>query len=167
LWDLPFYRNSNSAAGRILKDWQIASIFQMNTGQPFTLNLPVDANFDGNLTDRPSTTNGLIFFTGHGPQRVALAPGKQLTDFFTFGSNGAVGRNTARGDNFINLDLSVSRTFKFGETKNLLFRAEFFNALNRANFGLLVRVIGAPGFGSAVDTINPGRTIVLVLKSAF
>ena len=167
LWDMPFYRNANSGAGRVFKNWQIASIFQMNTGQPFTLNLPVDANFDGNLTDRPSTTNGLIFLTAHGPQRVTLASGKQLTDFFTFGSDGAVGRNTVRGDNFIDLDLSVSRTFKFGETKNLMLRAEFFNFLNRANFGLPVRVIGAPGFGSAVDTVTPGRTIVLVLKSAF
>jgi len=167
LWDLPFYRNSRSGLGRLLQQWQIASIFQANSGQPFTLNLPVDANQDGNLTDRPSTTDGLIVLTGHGPQRVALAPGKQLSDFFTFGRNGGVGRNTARGDNFIDLDLSVSRTFRFGETKNLLFRAEFFNALNRANFGLPVRVIGAPGFGSAVDTVVPGRTIVLVLKSAF
>lgn len=166
LWDLPFYRNS-SGAGRLLKNWQIASIFQANTGQPFTLNLPVDANLDFNLTDRPSTTNGLIFLNGHGPQRIVLAPGKQLADFFTLGSNGAVGRNTVRGDNFIDLDLSVSRTFKFGETKSLMFRAEFFNALNRANFGLPVRVIGAPGFGSAVDTVVPGRTIVLVLKTAF
>ena len=96
-----------------------------------------------------------------------LAPGQQVTDFFTFGNDGAVGRNTARGDNFIDLDLSVSRTLKFGETKNLMFRAEFFNLLNRANFGLPVRVIGAPGFGSAVDTVVPGRTIVLVLKTGF
>jgi hypothetical protein len=167
LWDLHFYRHSTSAAGRLFKNWQIASIFQMNTGQPYTLNLPVDANLDGNLTDRPSTTNGLTFLTAHGPQRVAVAPGKQLTDFFTFGNNGAVGRNTARGDNFIDLDLSVSRSFRFGETKSLLFRAEFFNLLNRANFGLPVRVIGAPGFGSAVDTVVPGRTVVLVMKSSF
>jgi hypothetical protein len=178
LWDLPFYRSSSSAAGRLFKNWQIASIFQANTGQPFTLNLPVDANLDGNLTDRPSTTNGLIFLTAHGPQRVTVAPGKQLSDFFIslplvrggpFSdlTMETVGRNTVRGDNFIDLDMSVSRTFKFGETKNLLFRAEFFNALNRANFGLPVRVIGAPGFGSAVDTVVPGRTIVLVLKSAF
>lgn len=139
----------------------------MNTGQPFTLNLPVDANRDGNLTDRASTTNGLIFLTAHGPQRIVLAPGKQLADFFTFGTNGAVGRNTARGDNFIDLDLAVTRTFRFGETKNLMFRAEFFNFLNRANFGLPVRVIGAPGFGSAVDTVVPGRTIVIVMKSSF
>ena len=167
LWDLPFYRNSNGGVERVFQNWQIASIFQVNTGQPFTLNLPVDANLDGNLTDRPATTNGLIFLTAHGPQRVVLAPGKQLTDFFTFGSDGAVGRNTARGDNFIDLDVSVSRTFRFGETRNLMFRAEFFNLFNRANFGLPVRVIGAPGFGSAVDTVSPGRTIVFVMKSAF
>jgi hypothetical protein len=178
LWDLPFYRHSNSVAGRILKNWQIASIFQVNTGQPFTLNIPVDANLDGNLTDRPSTTNGLTFLTAHGPRRVAVVPGKQLADFFVslpllrgdpFSdlTMGTVGRNTARGDNFIDLDLSVSRTFRFGETKGLLFRAEFFNLLNRANFGLPVRVIGAPGFGSAVDTVVPGRTVVLVMKSSF
>jgi hypothetical protein len=167
LWDLPFYRNSSSGAGRLLKNWQVASIFQANTGQPFTLNLPVDANLDGNLTDRPSTTNGLIFLAAHGPQRVSLAAGKQLTNFFTFGSGGAVGRNTARGDGFIDLDMSVSRTFKFAETKNLQFRAEFFNLLNRANFGLPIRTIGAPGFGSAVDTVVPARTIVLVVKSSF
>lgn len=169
LWDIPFYRNSNSPAGRIFKNWQIASIFQMNTGQPFTLNLPIDANGDGNLTDRPSTTNGLTFLTAHGPQRIVLAPGKQLTDFMTFPvfRNGAVGRNTARGDNFIDLDLAVTRTFKFGETKSLTLRAEFFNFLNRANFGLPVRVIDAPGFGSAVDTASPGRTIVLVMKTGF
>jgi len=167
LWDLPFYRNSKSGAGRLFKNWQIASIFQANTGQPFTLNVAFDANGDGNLTDRPSNMNGINFVGGGGPQRLALAPGRGLADFFTFGQDGAVGRNTARGDNFIDLDLSVSRTFKFGETKNLLFRAEFFNVLNRANFGLPVRVIGAPGFGSAVDTIVPGRTIVFVMKSAF
>ena len=167
LWDLPFYRNSKSGAGRLLKDWQLASIFQAHTGQPFTLNVAFDANGDGNLTDRPSNMSGITFVGGGGPQRLALAPGRGLADFVTFGQDGAVGRNTVRGDNFIDLDLSVGRTFKFGETKNLTFRAEFFNAVNRANFGLPVRVIGAPGFGSAVDTVVPGRTIVLVLKSAF
>lgn len=167
LWDLPFYRDPNAATAKILKNWQLASIFQAHTGQPFTLNLPVDANLDGNLSDRLSTTNGLLFLSSSGPQQIALAPGRQVTDYFTFGRSGVVGRNTARGANFINLDLALGRTFQFDETKTLLFRAEAFNLLNRPNFGLPIRTLGAPGFGSAVDTIVPARTIVLVIKGSF
>lgn len=167
LWDLPFYRNSKSAAGRLLKNWQLASIFQAHTGQPFTLNVAFDANGDGNLTDRPSNMNGIIFVGGGGPQRLALAPGRGLADFFTFGQDGAVGRNTVRGDSFVSLDLALSKRFSLGETHELTFRTEFFNFFNRPNFGLPVRTIGAPGFGSATDTVGSGRTVVFTVKARF
>ena len=167
IWDLPFYRESTGGRARWLGGWQLTGIFQANTGQPFTLNVPVDANFDGNLTDRPSTTNGLIFTGGHNRQRVAVAPGSPIDSFFVLGQDGAVGRNTARGDSFVNLDLALVKMFRVTERQKLNFRAEFFNALNRANFGLPIGVIGAPGFGSAVETANPARTIQFALKYSF
>ncbi|HSE97242.1 MAG TPA: TonB-dependent receptor, partial [Blastocatellia bacterium] len=154
LWDLPIYRDSTGVAARVLGGWQIASIIQAHTGQPFTLNLPIDANLDGNLTDRPSTTNGLVFFEGHGRQRVGLAPGAVVGDFVSLGENGAVGRNTVRGDSFINWDVALNKRFRFTESHLLAFRAEFFNVLNRANFGLPIRTIGNPGFGSAIETVT-------------
>ena len=109
IWDLPFWRNSNSRIGRWAGGWQLASIFQAHTGQPFTLNLANDANLDGNLTDRPSTTDGLVFFGGHGRQKVAMAPTSNVTDFFTPGRDGFVGRNTVRGDSFVNLDVALEQ----------------------------------------------------------
>ena len=166
IWDLPFFHKSRSVTGRVLNNWQIASVFQAQTGQPFTLNVPFDANLDGNLTDRASTTDGLIFLGGN-LQRVAIAPGRSVTDFFVLEKNGVVGRNTVRGAGLVNFDLAVSRTFQFGEEKKLQFRAEFFNVFNRANFGLPVRTIGSPGFGSATATATPGRMIVLAVKSSF
>jgi hypothetical protein len=186
IWDLPFSRNA-TGLGRALSGWQVASIFQAHTGQPFTLNLPFDANLDGNLSDRPATTEGLIFFDGHGRQRVALAPGRTATDFFTlivpdinfatgdptgftgggFTQRERIRRNTARGDGFVNLDLALNRRFGFSERRALEFRAELFNVFNRANFGLPIRVIGAPGFGSAVETISPARAVQLALKYSF
>jgi carboxypeptidase family protein len=166
VWDLPFYRDSKQRRATWLGGWQMASIFQAYTGQPFTLNIPVDANLDGNLTDRPSTVEGLTFFHGHGPQRIS-AGSSSITDFFVFGQPGAVGRNTARGDSFINLDLSVAKNFRFADNQKLEFRTEFFNLLNRANFGLPVRTIGAPGFGSSIDTANPARIIQFALKYGF
>jgi hypothetical protein len=167
VWDLPFFRDSRSISGRLLRNWQIASVFQAQTGQPFTLNVPFDANLDGNLTDRASTTDGLIFLNGNNPQRVAIAPGRSVTDFFVLEKNGVVGRNTVRGAGLVNFDLALSRTFPFGEKKKLQFRTEFFNVFNRTNFGLPVRTIGAPGFGSAVATTTPGRMIVLTVKAGF
>jgi hypothetical protein len=167
IWDLPFYKDSGAGVARWLGGWQLTGIFQANTGQPFTLNVPVDANFDGNLTDRPSTTNGLTFTGGHNRQRVAVAPGSPIDSFFVLGRDGAVGRNTARGDSFVNLDLALVKMFGITERQKLNFRAEFFNALNRANFGLPSGVIGAPGFGSAVETANPARLIQFALKYNF
>ena len=189
IWDVPFRRDSSSRLGLLIGGWQIASIFQANMGQPFTLNLPVDANLDGNLTDRPINVPGsLIFFQGHGPRRVALAPGfsaesltRPMSIFVSFPPERAdgfgpifmvpqrplIGRNTARGDSFINLDLSINKTFRLNENRTVEFRTEFFNLFNRANFGLPVRVLGAPGFGSSVDTITPARTIRFALKYSF
>jgi hypothetical protein len=165
IWDLPVYQE-NSAVARVLGGWQLAGIFQANSGQPFTLNVPVDANFDGNLSDRPSTTNGLTF-TGGGRQVVAVAPGTSVSSFVVLGQDGLVGRNTVRGPSFVDLDLAIVRNFRITEAQKITFRAEFFNALNRPNFGLPIGVIGAPGFGSAVDTINPARMIQFALKYIF
>ena len=185
VWDLPFYRGAVGRTADILGGWQITSIFQAHTGQPFTLNLPFDANLDGNLTDRPSTTDGLIFFDGHGSQRVALAPGKAFFDFlnttgffgfdeeqevfrpFLFPGTGFIGRNTLRGDGFINLDMALAKNFRFNESQALEFRTEVFNVLNRTNYGLPIRTIGAPGFGSSIDTVNPARIIQFALKYSF
>ena len=171
IWDLPFRADGRSSAGRWLGGWQVAGIFQAQTGQPFTLTLPFDNNFDGALSDRPATEAGLISINEHGPRRIALAPNRTFQDYLNFTSvtpgNGVVGRNTARGDGFVNLDLSLNKAFRFTERQALTFRAEFFNALNRANFGLPIRVIGAPGFGSAVETVNPARVVQFALKYSF
>ncbi len=175
IWDLPFYTGYRSGVGRWLGGWQIAGIFQAQTGQPFTLTLPFDNNFDGALSDRPATEAGLISINEHGPRRIALAPNRTFQDYLNFTvrgfsvtpGNGVVGRNTVRGDGFVNLDLSLNKAFRFTERQALAFRAEFFNALNRANFGLPIRVIGAPGFGSAVETVNPARLVQLALKYSF
>lgn len=181
IWDLPFYRNQTGGIAGALGGWQVAGIFQYHSGQPFTLNVPFDANLDGNLTDRPTSTDGLVFIDEHGPQRVRIAPGQTFLDFVNvtgflntntlqpvlFPGTGFVGRNTARADNFINLDMALSKDFRFTETQSLLFRTEVFNILNRANFGIPVRVIGAPGFGSSINTVNPARVIQFALKYNF
>jgi hypothetical protein len=175
LWDLPFYGRDRGLGKTVFGDWQLASIFQAQTGQPFTLTVPFDNNFDGNLSDRPATTAGLTFTEGHGRTRVSLDSNRSFANYLNYNVSGInfipgagyVGRNTARGDSFINLDLALTKTFRFTERQSMDFRAEFFNLFNRANFGLPVRILGAPAFGSAVDTVNPARMIQFALKYSF
>jgi hypothetical protein len=111
---------------------------------------------------------------------VRLADNAQISDFVfygfdflpagnivLFGNTGAVGRNTARADSLMNWDVALNKRFGFGEEQNLELRAEFFNVLNRANFGIPVRTVFNPGFGSAVETATPARTIQFALKYSF
>jgi hypothetical protein len=83
------------------------------------------------------------------------------------GQNGSVGRNTVRGDSFVNWDIALDKVFRFTESQALDFRTEIFNLMNRANFGLPIRVLSAPGFGSAVETVNPARIVQFALKYSF
>ena len=129
--------------------------------------MPLDANLDGNLTDRPSTTQGLVFFDGHRAQRLEVAADRKVSDYYVLGRDGLVGRNTARGDGLVNWDLALNKKLRFRDFRSVEFRAEVFNLLNRANFGIPVRTIGDPGFGSSVNTVTPARVVQFAIKLGF
>jgi hypothetical protein len=185
VWDLPIYRDRTDAAigstPWLLGGWQVSTIAQGSTGQPFTLQVPVDANLDGNLTDRPLTTNGLTFITAHGPQRVTIEDNPNVANYVFFpafsfspagqltvvGQDGAVGRNTVRADGIVDWDLAINKHFRFTETQHLEFRTEIFNLLNRTNYGIPIRTLLSPGFGSSIDTATPARVIQFALKYSF
>ena len=76
-------------------------------------------------------------------------------------------RNTFRAGKVIELDLSLSRNLYLSGSRRLLLRADIFNLINRANFGIPVRLLGAQNFGQAIDTITPSRRIQLQVKYAF
>ena len=63
-----------------------------------------------------------------------------------FGGYGTTARNMFRDHGFRNMDLSVTKAFKFKERLTAQFRAEFFNILNHPNF---VNPAGGPGGGGA------------------
>jgi hypothetical protein len=62
-----------------------------------------------------------------------------------YGSYGTLGPNVFRSMPFYNVDLSVTKVFKFRERLTAQFRAEAFNLLNHPNFS---NPFGGPGGGS-------------------
>jgi len=175
--NVPFLRRFNTAGGikrLLLGGWQTASISTYQTGQPFTVNTSYDINLDGNLTDRLNTTNGLLQpdsrqerlratvpLTSLLPQVVNLVTG-QVTP-----RNGAVGRNTFRAGSIINTDFTLIKNFRLKEGQDLVLRIEAFNFWNRTQFGIPVRILEAPSFGRAVDTVLPARQVQVALKYVF
>lgn len=144
---------------------QIAATGRLRSGQPYTVNSIVDVNLDGNLTDRLDNLNGLIV-TGDREQPLRLATGDPTTMLAPFGQDGRIGRNTFRAGNVVELDLSVTKAFAIGSHR-LNVRADIFNFIDRANFGVPVRFLEAPGFGRATSTVTPGRRLQIGVKYEF
>ena len=163
---LPPLKNRAAALRAMFGSIQLAGTGSLRTGQPFTVNSIFDVNLDGNLTDRLDNTNGLVV-TGDRRQPLRLTTLDPTTLLAPIGQDGRVARNTFRAGNVIELDLSVSKKFVAFGTRSLVLRADIFNFINRANFGVPVRWLGAADFGQATDTITPGRRVQLAVKYSF
>ena len=61
---------------------------------------------------------------------------------------------------------AVSKNFRLAESATLQFRGEFFNILNRVNFGVPNDDISSPTFGQ-VESAAPPRQIQFALKLLF
>ncbi|HJR05875.1 MAG TPA: carboxypeptidase-like regulatory domain-containing protein [Pyrinomonadaceae bacterium] len=166
IYDLPDFKNENGALRLLLGGLQIASKGSYRSGQPFTVNSIYDVNLDGNLTDRPDTTAGIIA-TGDRRQPLRLATDNPNALLAPIGQDGRVGRNTFRAGNVLELDMAVVKNLRFGESQNVTLRMDIFNFINRANYGVPVRFLEAPGFGRATNTVTPGRRIQFALKYSF
>jgi hypothetical protein len=68
-------------------------------------------------------------------------------------TQGDLGRNTLRGFDLVQADLSARRSFRVAEGVNLLFRADMFNALNHPNFANPSGSLGSALFGTSPGTI--------------
>ena len=72
------------------------------------------------------------------------------------GTFGTLGRNVFRDTGFRNVDLSVSKNFKFGERLRAQFRIETFNIFNHPNFANPNGATSGYGQGAFADPSQPG-----------
>lgn len=164
VYDLPFGRN------RWYGGWQTNGLWTLQTGRPFTVSLlsDVDQSNTGRTSygfganDRPNrVANGTL--SNPTPERwfdtnaFAMQP---------FGSFGTAGRNILDGPGLATLNLSIVKSTALGERMTLQFRAEAFNALNRANFDLPDSTFGSGTFGRVLSAGAP-RHMQLGLKLLF
>jgi outer membrane receptor protein involved in Fe transport len=166
LWDIPLFRHRTDFVGKAFGGWQLNGILDMHSGFPWTpqqgccffdraADAANDANGDGKGNDFPtqyfggaiSNPTNQDFINGLFPNggRVAFGVIEDCSDFpihcVTTRLRGpaGVGRNSFRGPNYRNVDLSVVKQTKLpsflhlGEAANLEVRANFFNIFNLLN----------------------------------
>ena len=167
----PFLKGASGWRSKLASGWSVSGIQTLQSGFPFTPVLGYNPSNDGDSRNpvRPSWNPA---FTG------TLIPGSpnQYFNPAAFivpptGTYGNVGRNTLIGPGVANLDASALKTTAISERVNLQFRAEFFNLLNRANFGTPNTVVftsasavPAPTAGVITSTSTTSRQIQFGLK---
>ena len=158
--------------GRWLGGWQINAIATLLSGFPFTPQIGANRSGDGDTRnpDRPSLNPA---FTG---PAVLGSPNQWFNPSAfvlpTAGTYGNLGRGVYRGPGLADLDVSLFKTTKITERTNLQFRAEFFNALNHANFGTPNATVFSgtafnPSAGLVTATTTTSRQIQFGLKLVF
>lgn len=171
-WDLPFGRNrywklgNNAVADAILGGWRLSGVHTFGTGLPFTpnvanaplLNDPDFAGVRADLIGDPSVPNpsASLWFNPAAysePQQ----PFRQ----------GTAGRNSLRGPNLWESDLSLSKNLIPSERWKLELRADAFNVFNHVNLGNPASQIDSSGAGQITYIQVPMRQMQFGLHFQF
>lgn len=168
VYNLPGLKNQ-AALNRLTSNWSLATVFQAQSGFPFTISVFGDTANAGTLLGenpiRANATGAPLFPAGtHTAARWFNTAAFATPAAFTFGN---VGRNTVEGPGMQLMDLALSREFALAERAHLQFRAEFFNALNHTNLGTPNRFVNTPQFGTITTAMHPGREIQLGARMTF
>ncbi len=149
-YELPFKRN------RLVSGWSVSAIETVQSGLPFTPQLGFNPTGNGDTRNpiRPSWNaafSGPIVLGGpneyFNPAAFIIPPN---------GEYGNVGRDVLTGPGLVSLDVSALKNTNLSESVRLQFRAEFFNALNHANFSTPNPVV----FASASSTPSPTAGVI-------
>jgi hypothetical protein len=185
LYQLPV-KTKSKLATTLLGEWEVGGIYNVRTGLPMdiTVSRPdivyqvngtnqfvtspivsngvvmttpvVDNPYGGAFRSnrRPSVVAGVDPFLSTGDKRYFLNPAA-----FTFpqpGQFGNLGRYALHGPGLSQVDFTLHKKFAIDEKRNLEFRAELYNILNRANFSNPPATLST-GLGTASNQIQPGQ----------
>jgi hypothetical protein len=160
VWNLPLGDNA------FLRDWELATFMQFQSGRPFSVFRP---------------EQGLLRL---GFQRLDFAPGADAASVGRQAENpedgwfdttqlraataaGNTPRNFLRGPTQKRVDLSIAKRIPFGTRVRAELRWEIFNLLNTVNFGLPENNFDSVDFGTITGTVGGPRVSQFGLRVTF
>ena len=164
IYELPFgagkrYLSQPGIRNAIFGNWQISSIFIARTGFPVNVTTS-GTGPDGNTNNqRPNLVPGQPLYLANGNFNGAAFCTPGTTDPLYPGGTcpagfGDVSRNYLRGPGFWQSDWALSKRFAVTEQLQIQFRAEIFNAFNRAQFANPNGLISGSDFGRIYLPLN-------------
>jgi outer membrane receptor protein involved in Fe transport len=183
LWELPLFRNSEGATRTILGGWQLNWIFTARTGIPFTVFDCTNAQFavcmraedpvgiDKNATGGPATDNPNEFMLLDltpimGSAGAYVNPITGNSEFGPWPST-MTERDAFRSPGIWNLDLGLSKRFRFGDRYALQLRFEAYNVFNHANMYVNSGNADVSSFSEITGFKDGNRRIQLGAKFEF
>jgi len=167
---------STGIISQITKDWQIAPLISLYTGQPLNVTTGSDVSLTGEALDRPNVVSGVPLNVGAGLNdwfnTAAFAGGCTTAAYVgnascvPLGQFGDASRDILHGPGTIQWDMSLTRRFQFSERYKLEFRSDFFNIMNHANWGNPATGLTSSTFGQITSFGSP-RLIQLNMKLFF
>jgi hypothetical protein len=179
VWELPFGANRplplRGIAEMILGGWEMSSILTFEAGIPVAVAYGID-NLGGGGATRPNLLSDPNNIDRNLPDqyltKAAFGEPVPLANALRDGQNvilaaGNAGRAPVIGPGIQNFDLGLFKNFAIVERVRMQLRGEFFNALNRANFGNPNTTFISAQFGRITTTSTDNRVIQVGAKFIF
>ncbi len=160
---------------QMTRDWQVAPLISLYTGQPLTVTTGSDVSLTGEAADRPNvnpTVTTMVKTLNEYFNPAAFVGGCTTAAYSTnpycvpLGSFGNAGRDVMHGPGTIQWDMSATRRFRFSERYKMEFRADFFNIMNHANWGSPAAGLTSSTLGQITSFGSP-RLIQMNMKLFF
>lgn len=179
VWELPFgpgrrFLNQSSVLSNIIGGWQVNGILIAYTGQPLTITsgrgtVNRAGRSGSNTVDLIGMTveqlrdkvrivreaNGVFYFTSDLRQGTGGRATETIFANPQAGKLGSLGFGILSVPSRWNFDFSLIKRVKVTESKNVEFRAEFFNAFNNPQFTGPNTSINSTTFGAITGTFDP------------
>ena len=187
VYQLPFGRGKmfgktvNKVADAFIGGWQLGSIYNITTGLPRSVgnsgSWPTNWSYSGFAMQIAPVAAGGAFLNSVAPNKTSgpniFSNPKAARDGFDYSYAGEVGqRNGIRGDGFMTIDMSLSKTFlmPYSEHHALQFRWEVFNVPNSVRFDINSASldVGNTGtFGKYTSSLTQPRVMQFGLRYQF
>jgi hypothetical protein len=159
---------SNPILNGVIGDWTVGVIAELHTGAPWGAIEQTNLTNTFSNSVRPNLTCDPAIDASRSRSEYL----NQWFDTSCFAAPGVrnfgnAPRSVGFGPGQINIDSSVNKRWNLTERYRLLFRADFFNVPNRANFNVPNAVRGRGDFGRITSTRGTGRQIQLNLRFEF
>jgi Carboxypeptidase regulatory-like domain len=175
IWNLDYYRGSNSFMSQLANHWTLSSIAILYSGAPVNIVTGSNKNFDSANDNRPNLVSGQnAFLDPHRSRAIAAAEWFNTAAFAAngpglgigpYGADGNAPRDYLRGPGYRDIDLGIFRNITF-ERFTLQFRGEATNAFNLVSLNAPTANLASSLNGRITSAASP-RLIQLGARLTF